>query len=611
MIFEKLANGITKHAKLVIVAWIVLLLAMAYPMSHASDSFNYDSTDVGGTNSESMDGMKILSEHYVSIATTSLSQSLIIPFDATKYDPSTVMGPFCMKMNEKLANYGKCDIAHGGSAMGAPMQSPVKPGEWICMFSITYNTDISAEDMINDTGNLRDYISKSMDEICTDMSLERSDFTTYVTGTGAMSYDTMQSTSRDLSIVDPIAIFMIIVLVGLFFRSFVASAAAPSVIGIALAIVLGLIYFVGQVLSISSSVEIILVVSMLGAGCDYCIFILSRYREERRSGKEHIEACRQAIMWAGESVATSGLAVMCGFGAMSICSFGMVSNMGIVLAMGILVAIFAALTLMSSVLTLVGDKLFWPTGAASPKLEKGYLRAFGNLAVKYFTSSTRFSIKHAEAIVVATILFTVPMVYVYATAENSYDMIGSMMNGESNDGMTIMQDFLGGGNVMPNYVVFETKESLGTVTNIKIDDETTYGTLDWTPTSGTITDVMTHLNGYATDLQDIDYIMKVECPNTAANWAALLAACSVPSDATLEQALVKIATELPESAPTISKIGGLLNEEGVMPAIMSQVPGFDPTHANNEGVTKLMDWFMFIGTGTLGITHVDDSTSKV
>lgn len=229
------------------------------------------------------------------------------------------------------------------------------------MFAVTYKDDVDgvAVDIQDDTGNLRSQVKEA---VSTALGDNPGSMRTYVTGTPAISYDASQSMAKDLSIIDPFAILLILVLVGLFFRSFVSSAAPPATIGVAFALVMCVLFFLGQVFDIYYLTEVLLLVSMLGAGCDYCIFILARYREERRSGKEHIPACREAITWAGESVATSGIAVIIGFGAMMLCSFGLIKYIGLGLAIGIVFALFAALTLMSSLLVIFGDRLFWPTG---------------------------------------------------------------------------------------------------------------------------------------------------------------------------------------------------------------------------------------------------------
>jgi RND superfamily putative drug exporter len=220
---------------------------------------------------------------------------------------------------------------------------------------------------------------------------------------------------------------------------------------------------------------------MLGAGCDYCIFILARYREERINGSDHEMSLRKSIIWAGESITMSGLAVMIGFGAMSICSFSMISTMGIMLAVGIVIALLAALTLITSVLAIFGDRLFWPTKMESlregGKARKGWYGRVSGLGHRYFLKSAHTSIKYAKVIVAATILFTIPMAYIMVTSESSYDMIGSMSSGEAIDGLETIEEYSNGGMIMPNYSVLEISETLGTVIEIEHGE----GALFWNP----------------------------------------------------------------------------------------------------------------------------------
>ena len=98
---------------------------------------------------------------------------------------------------------------------------------------------------------------------------------------------------------------LIFVLLGLFFCSLVTAAVPPLVVGTAYGIVLSLTFALGGVMDIFYITRVIVLVSMLGAGCDYSVFIISRYREERRSGKSKEDALSEAVVWAGESVLTS------------------------------------------------------------------------------------------------------------------------------------------------------------------------------------------------------------------------------------------------------------------------------------------------------------------
>ncbi len=178
---------------------------------------------------------------------------------------------------------------------------------------------------------------------------------------------------------------------------------------------------------------------------------------------------------------------------MMVCSFGLIKYMGMGLAIGIVFALLAALTLMSSLLVLFGDRLFWPTGTTSEKLNRGYMKKMSTAAASYFKRSSRFSIKHAKAIVAATLLFTVPMVYIYATSEDSYDIVGSMMNGDSKEGMNTMVDYAGGGAIMPSYAVIETEQPIASVYyNPMMGGD--LGFLTWNDTGGASANVMAQLH---------------------------------------------------------------------------------------------------------------------
>ncbi|MBM4237565.1 MAG: MMPL family transporter, partial [Euryarchaeota archaeon] len=270
----------------------------------------------------------------------------------------------------------------------------------------------------------------------------------FVTGSDAISVDQKSSTDADMERIDPITIVLVFILIGLFFRSFVASSVPPAVIGIALGVTFAIVYVLGAyVLSVHYSVLTLTLTSMMGAGCDYCIFILSRYREERHNGLSKEESVKTAVTWAGESIATSGATVIIGFGVLSLGRFEMLKSMGIGLATGISIALLAALTLLPAVLMLLGDRMFWPA-KMKPKVRKEGKEG-------YFTKSAKFAVKHAKAIVIAAVLVSVPATYTVLTLETSYDFIEAMPVTESRQGLDLMGESFGAGRMTPTLVAME------------------------------------------------------------------------------------------------------------------------------------------------------------
>ncbi len=468
MIFDRLADAIAKHAKLIVVLWIAILLVSVPLALKSGDVMKYDVNDMAAEDSESIQGMMVMGQYYPS-GGVDVSSVPIIVIKYSTAEEIALSEKFVGYLTEHAPEYVDADGKQKLSSrapfvsMGTQEKAGLEGG--IFLAGVVYDSSFEGN-ITDDTSALRSFISQQKEKF-DGTNPGFAGVSTYLTGTTAISADMAEGALKDISRIDPFTVLLILVLVGLFFRSFVTSATPPMTIGFAFIVTLALIYGIGQILNIFFITEMMILVSMMGAGCDYCIFIIARYREGLRSGLGHDKALHEAVVWAGESIATSGASVIIGFGAMSICSISIVSTMGICLAIGILVALLAALTMIPAILELIHDKIFWPTSVDSfregGKATKGWFGWFGRLGERYFEGSSRFSLKHAKAIVIATVLVTVPAAYMMANAELSYDMVSSMQTGESGEGMDLIGDYANQGMLMPNYVVFESSEPLADI----------------------------------------------------------------------------------------------------------------------------------------------------
>ena len=470
MAYDRLADAIIKHAKLIVAAWIVILLVAAVPAINAFGNMSYDMNEMGIESSESMEGFEIIGTYFPSSSGTDISSLPILVIGYENEEQHQQALEIEGVLNDAVSNgYFKGTDAEGNEisrivsmyGVDTSETNPQENGSGILMLTLTYNSDWSGN-TIDDTPELRSEVDTLLAESDIDHSLP-----VYLTGNPAVSYDMETGAMEDISHIDVFTVLMILILVGLFFRSFITSAMPPVTMGVAFAVTMGLIYGLMYFMDIFFITEVMLLVSMMGAGCDYCIFILARYREERRDGKDHHDALHSAIKWAGESITISGASVIIGFGAMSICSFSMISTMGICLALGIVVALFAALTFIPALLEVVGDRIFWPTKMKEyhegGKATKGWFAWCSRVGHAYFDRSSRFTLKHAKAIVVVAVLVTIPALYVTAESETSYDMTSSLMTGDSESGMQLLGEYADQGMIYPNYVVLQYDEPVATI----------------------------------------------------------------------------------------------------------------------------------------------------
>ena len=604
MIFERLSNVILKRSKLIIALWIILLICAAPFIMKVGEIMDYDGTNMAGPDSESIRGAEVIEEYFktpeISMEDTVL---YVVNFgsESEKKQAEELLPTLTAGMLNYLDSEGNPKIEQ--VAQFGVFEDGSDPYEGVAIYALIYNAAFSNTYVTNDTENLRNYLNDLMNDS------GNSNLTTYVTGSPAISYDTEKGSSEDIAKIDPFTILLILILVGLFFRSFVTSAMPPLTIGVAFGVVMCIMYFIGSILDIFFITEMFLLVSMLGAGCDYCIFILARYREERLKGNDHEAALKSSIIWAGESITTSGIAVMIGFGAMSICSFSMISTMGIMLALGIMVALAAALTLITSVLAIFGERIFWPSKIEmfqeGGKAMNGWYGKVSRASHGYFTKSVKASMKHAKIIVISAILITIPAVYITATAGSSYDMVGSMSSGEAIQGLNEIEEYSNGGMIMPNYVVLEMADMLGTV---KVDTSAgmPLNVIEWTGASY-FEDYLNSLSTLSSSISEDDnvgeiwelYVWKNMVEEAVAEHPSPHPPPMTPQQAHDYAMMIFgiVASELPNTI-----------EKGVSEILML-VSGFDALTYDNPLVAGVMDYYInYEIATTVGGTTEDDGT---
>jgi RND superfamily putative drug exporter len=104
----------------------------------------------------------------------------------------------------------------------------------------------------------------------------------------------------------------------------------------------------------------ILTVLVFGAGTDYALLLIARYREELRRHQDRHEAMAYALHRSGPAIVASGSTVVAGMLCLLLASMNSTSGLGPVAAAGIVIALLAMLTLLPALLVICGRWVFWP-----------------------------------------------------------------------------------------------------------------------------------------------------------------------------------------------------------------------------------------------------------
>lgn len=154
---------------------------------------------------------------------------------------------------------------------------------------------------------------------------------------------------------------LVLVLLLAIYRSPVIALLPLLVVGFAYSVGQAFVYLLansGQ--TVNSQTTTILVVLMFGVGTDYCLLLVSRYREELRRSEDKHDAMARALRRAGPAILASGLTVVLTMLVLVVAKVGWVRSLGPASAIGVGCAFLAGLTLLPALLTIVGRRGFWP-----------------------------------------------------------------------------------------------------------------------------------------------------------------------------------------------------------------------------------------------------------
>ena len=186
------------------------------------------------------------------------------------------------------------------------------------------------------------------------------DFTLLTVGDGSLNEEVNTLTEEDIargeSIGAGVAFLILIVVFGALVAALVPLILAIISIGIAF----GLAAIVSQISELSFFVTSMVTMIGLAVGIDYALFVVERYREERRRGAAKLDAIVIAGSTASRAVLFSGLTVVIALIGLFIVPNNIYQSLSIGAILVVVVAVAATLTLIPAMISLLGDKLDWP-----------------------------------------------------------------------------------------------------------------------------------------------------------------------------------------------------------------------------------------------------------
>jgi RND superfamily putative drug exporter len=366
---QKFGDFIVKRRWFILLGWVVaavLIVALAPPISsiqsNDQSSFlpkSYESVKAG-------DVAKNLSSDNGDAPTDLIIFKTESGAPLTQAQQDTISG-IIFELNQ-------ANLPQVKSILSSPEQ--LAPSKKAQLATVTYEGNADDEKTIDAVKTLRDKLNSEMNDTGLDAG---------VTGGESISYDTQDSAKKAEAIVGIGTILLVILLPAFIFRSPLAGLLPVLAIGLVFSLANALISIAGHVFDfhMSQQLSILFTVVMFGIGTDYILFLLFRYRERLRTGDHTRGAVAYSLSRAGEAIFSAALVVLTSFVALFFADFGIFKSLAPGLVICVAVMMFAALTLVPALVSIIGEKIFWPSKAWMVAAEKpSYSKKIGKMVAR-------------------------------------------------------------------------------------------------------------------------------------------------------------------------------------------------------------------------------------
>jgi RND superfamily putative drug exporter len=228
--------------------------------------------------------------------------------------------------------------------------SPIKPTtqDQTTQLSTVWTKDDATETVVRDVQAMRDAVPRP----------HGGGLRAYVTGEAGFAADQSLALEGIDETLLAVTLGLVLVLLALIYRS--------PIIAFVPLVVVSLAYLVAAVLAYAGAkaglyqatgqATAILIVLMFGAGTDYCLLLLARYREELAAGTPN--AMATALRRTAPAIGSAGGIVVVVMLALSVAGYNATRWMGPVLAIGTAVTVLAGITLLPAILAALPQRAF-------------------------------------------------------------------------------------------------------------------------------------------------------------------------------------------------------------------------------------------------------------
>jgi RND superfamily putative drug exporter len=201
-------------------------------------------------------------------------------------------------------------------------------------------------------------------EVLADYPPPPAGLTLATTGSAAVGHDMNTASNSSIEATTWTTVGLVVAILMLVYRSpllaMIPLATIALSVFIAIKAIASMTLVPGLNFQVIQVTQVFVIVVLFGAGTDYCLFLIARYREELARGRSNQTALRVAIEQVGGALVASAGTVIVGLGMLYFSSFAKIQFTGPAIALSLAIALAAALSLAPVLLHWLRGAVFWP-----------------------------------------------------------------------------------------------------------------------------------------------------------------------------------------------------------------------------------------------------------
>jgi len=248
-----------------------------------------------------------------------------------------------------------------------------------------------------------------------------------ITGSAAVGGDMLAAAAQSVRNTHLTTILLVVVVLMAIYRSVWLVVVPLITIGICTTLSFDLLALLAQfsrehphlwpTIRVFTTTKIFIIVLLFGAGTDYCLFLIARFREQLAAGLERREAIATSLRYVGVALAGSALTTIVGLAMMGWAKFGKFAYSGPAIAVGLAVTLLACVTLVPAMLSIRKRE------AEPAQLSENLERSLGH---RFWQRLATIVLNRPGTILFASLLLASPLAWVGSNTQVTYDLLGEL-----------------------------------------------------------------------------------------------------------------------------------------------------------------------------------------